>query len=77
MFNKCEFKLLENGVIEKDKDGDTTESLAEFLRSTQQLNKKSLGEYLGKPENLPLLQVFMRQFEFAGVSLDNNTVLCK
>ncbi|KAI7850967.1 hypothetical protein BDC45DRAFT_516867 [Circinella umbellata] len=62
--------LIENGVIEKDENGDTTESLAEFLRSTQQLNKKSLGEYLGKPENLPLLQVFMRQFEFAGKRMD-------
>ncbi|KAI9270638.1 hypothetical protein BDA99DRAFT_546097 [Phascolomyces articulosus] len=62
--------LTENGVIEKDKEGDTTASLAEFLRSTQQLNKKSLGEYLGKPENLPLLQVFMRQFEFSGKRMD-------
>ncbi|KAI9494797.1 hypothetical protein BDB00DRAFT_817115 [Zychaea mexicana] len=62
--------LIDNGVIEADKDGDTTESLAEFLRSTQQLNKKSLGEYLGKPDKLPLLQVFMRQFEFAGKRMD-------
>lgn len=58
----------EHGIIEADKDGDMTSSLADFLRSTTQLNKKSLGEYLGKPENLPLLQVFMRQFHFEGVS---------
>lgn len=52
-----------------DENGDTTVSLAHFLRSTQQLNKKTLGEYLGKPDNLPLLQVFMRQFDFSGVSI--------
>ncbi|KAF7725729.1 GDP/GTP exchange factor for ARF [Apophysomyces ossiformis] len=54
------------GIIEPDENGDNVPSLAEFLRSTQQLNKKILGEYLGKPENLKLLKEFMRQFEFEG-----------
>ncbi|KAG0170045.1 GDP/GTP exchange factor for ARF [Apophysomyces sp. BC1015] len=58
--------LEEVDIIERDENGDNTSSLAEFLRSTQQLNKKSLGEYLGKPDNLQLLQVFMRQFQFKG-----------
>ncbi|KAL0073779.1 hypothetical protein J3Q64DRAFT_1649624 [Phycomyces blakesleeanus] len=62
--------LTENGIIEADKENDTKESLAYFLRSTQQLNKKSLGEYLGKPENFELLQVFMRQFDFKGKRMD-------
>ncbi|KAI9318923.1 hypothetical protein BX666DRAFT_1854919 [Dichotomocladium elegans] len=62
--------LTENGIVEPDEDGDVNASLARFLRSTQQLNKKSLGEYLGKPENLSLLQVFMRQFEFSGKRMD-------
>ncbi|KAI9027406.1 hypothetical protein CLU79DRAFT_697591 [Phycomyces nitens] len=62
--------LTENGIIEADKNNDTKESLAYFLRSTQQLNKKSLGEYLGKPDNFELLQVFMRQFDFKGKRMD-------
>ncbi|KAI8142216.1 hypothetical protein BJV82DRAFT_615987 [Fennellomyces sp. T-0311] len=62
--------LSENGIIVPDENGSTVESLAQFLKSTQQLNKKMLGEYLGKPDNLPLLQVFMRQFEFAGKRMD-------
>ncbi|KAI8082800.1 uncharacterized protein BX664DRAFT_366573 [Halteromyces radiatus] len=62
--------LKENGIIQADASNDTKESLAHFLRSTQQLNKKSLGEYLGKPDNLDLLQVFMRQFDFEGKRMD-------
>jgi brefeldin A-resistance guanine nucleotide exchange factor 1 len=59
--------FIEKGIIEADASDDTKESLAHFLRSTQQLNKKSLGEYLGKKDNFDLLQVFMRQFNFEGV----------
>ncbi|KAI8371498.1 uncharacterized protein BYT42DRAFT_595024 [Radiomyces spectabilis] len=64
--------LEENGVIKpyKNDDDESRKSLANFLRSTQQLNKKSLGEYLGRPENFDLLQVFMRQFEFTGKRMD-------
>ncbi|CAO3585256.1 unnamed protein product [Absidia cylindrospora] len=62
--------LKENGIIEADENNDTKASLAYFLRSTQQLNKKSLGEYLGKPDNFELLQVFMRQFNFKRKRMD-------
>ncbi|ORZ10721.1 hypothetical protein BCR42DRAFT_333206 [Absidia repens] len=62
--------LKENGIIKADENNDTKASLAYFLRSTQQLNKKSLGEYLGKPDNFELLQVFMRQFNFKGKRMD-------
>jgi Sec7-like guanine-nucleotide exchange factor len=60
--------LKEQGVIVEDANGDFTESLAHFLMSTPKLNKKSLGEYLGRPDNIPLLQRFMRQFDFSNVS---------
>ncbi|CDS10527.1 hypothetical protein LRAMOSA03202 [Lichtheimia ramosa] len=64
--------LLENGIVVPDESGDVNVSLARFLGTTQQLNKKSLGEYLGRPENLSLLQVFMRQFEFSGKRMDES-----
>jgi brefeldin A-resistance guanine nucleotide exchange factor 1 len=52
--------LKEQGVIVEDENG--------FLMATPKLNKKSLGEYLGRPDNIPLLQRFMRQFDFSNVS---------
>ncbi|CAO3610737.1 unnamed protein product [Cunninghamella echinulata] len=62
--------LKEKGIITEDENGDSKKSLATFLRSTQQLNKKMLGEYLGKPSNLELLQEFMGQFNFKGKRMD-------
>jgi brefeldin A-resistance guanine nucleotide exchange factor 1 len=61
--------LKEQGVIVEDEKGDFTDSLAHFLMSTPKLNKKSLGEYLGRPDNVPLLQRFMRQFDFSNASI--------
>jgi brefeldin A-resistance guanine nucleotide exchange factor 1 len=62
--------LKEQRVIVEDANGDFTDSLAHFLMSTPKLNKKSLGEYLGHPQNVPLLKRFMRQFDFSNVSND-------
>ncbi|KAI8581103.1 hypothetical protein K450DRAFT_234658 [Umbelopsis ramanniana AG] len=62
--------LKEQGVIVEDEKGDFTDSLAHFLMSTPKLNKKSLGEYLGRPDNVPLLQRFMRQFDFSNKRVD-------
>ncbi|RCI05093.1 GDP/GTP exchange factor for ARF [Rhizopus stolonifer] len=62
--------LLEMNVITADKNDDINKSLSHFLRSTQQLDKKALGEYLGRPENLDLLNVYMRQFDFKNKRMD-------
>ncbi|ORX59019.1 Sec7-domain-containing protein [Hesseltinella vesiculosa] len=62
--------LKENKIIVEDANGDINTSFAQFLLSTQQLNKKTLGEYLGKPTNFDLLQVYMRQFNFTGKRMD-------
>ncbi|KAI8068278.1 hypothetical protein BC940DRAFT_299601 [Gongronella butleri] len=62
--------LKEREIIKEDANGNVNASLAQFLRSTQQLNKKMLGEFLGKPANLELLQVFMRQFDFTNKRMD-------
>jgi brefeldin A-resistance guanine nucleotide exchange factor 1 len=61
--------LLDNGLVEPNKEGDIKSSLSHFLKSTQQLDKKVLGEYLGKPDNLDTLKVYMNQFNFKEVSL--------
>lgn len=62
--------LVENGVIEADESGDINTSLSHFLRSTQQLDKKALGEYLGRPENVETLRAYMEQFNFSGKRMD-------
>ncbi|KAI8979713.1 hypothetical protein BDF20DRAFT_1000955 [Mycotypha africana] len=62
--------LVENNIIEKDDNGDINTSLSTFLRSTQQLDKKALGEYLGRPENFDTLKVYMHQFDFTGKRMD-------
>ncbi|OAC99682.1 hypothetical protein MUCCIDRAFT_136379 [Mucor lusitanicus CBS 277.49] len=62
--------LVENGVIEADESGDINASLSRFLRSTQQLDKKALGEYLGRPENVETLRAYMEQFNFSGKRMD-------
>ncbi|CEP08581.1 hypothetical protein [Parasitella parasitica] len=62
--------LVENGIIEADSTGDINTSLSYFLRTTQQLDKKALGEYLGRPENVDILKVYMGQFDFSGKRMD-------
>ncbi|CAO3672875.1 unnamed protein product [Rhizopus microsporus] len=62
--------LLENNIIVPDERNDINKSLSNFLRSTQQLDKKVVGEYLGKPENFDVLQAYMRQFDFKGKRMD-------
>ncbi|KAI9264555.1 hypothetical protein EDC94DRAFT_605499 [Helicostylum pulchrum] len=62
--------LIEQGIITPDEEGNYEASLSHFLRSTQQLDKKSLGEFLGRPENYETLKVYMRQFDFVGKRMD-------
>lgn len=76
MFNESPKKgikfLCEKGIIETDENGNKDVSLSHFLRSTQQLDKKQLGEFLGRPENLDTLHVYMRQFDFVGKRIDES-----
>lgn len=62
--------LIEQGIIEPDAEGNNDVSLSHFLRYTQQLDKKALGEFLGRPENFDTLKVYMRQFDFTGKRMD-------
>lgn len=42
-------------------------SLARFLKSSTRLDKKVLGDFLGRPENVEVLQEFIGLFNFEGV----------
>jgi brefeldin A-resistance guanine nucleotide exchange factor 1 len=45
-----------------------TQSLASFLKNTPRLDKKLLGEFIAKPENIDVLKVFIGLFNFTNVS---------
>jgi brefeldin A-resistance guanine nucleotide exchange factor 1 len=62
--------LEENGLIYADLSDNITrpQSLARFLKSSTRLDKKVLGEFLGKPENLDVLKAFIGLFDFKDVS---------
>ncbi|KAI5835636.1 Sec7-domain-containing protein [Schizophyllum commune Tattone D] len=45
---------------------DKNKSLAMFLKSCNRIDKKVLGEFLAKPENLDLLKTFMSLIDFKG-----------
>lgn len=72
---KTGIKFLEDqGVITPDDLPGTEEekrnrSIAKFLRSSSRLDKKLLGEYISRPDQIGLLKAFMASFDFRGVSL--------
>lgn len=61
--------LQEHGIIASEAVPGRTkaQSLALFLKSCNRLDKKLLGEYLSKGENLEILQAFMGLFDFKDV----------
>ncbi|KAI9276386.1 hypothetical protein BY458DRAFT_532750 [Sporodiniella umbellata] len=62
-------EYLQETTFENEKD-DKSINLFHFLRSTQQLDKKKVGEYLSKPKNFDFLNVYMRQFDFKNKRID-------
>lgn len=49
--------------------GETRElSLAKFLKSCTRLDKRLLGDFISKPDNIELLKAFIGLFDFKGVS---------
>lgn len=69
--------LEENGLIYQDVTPEDApadvpkitraESLAKFLKSSTRLDKKVLGDFLSKPENIDLLKAFIGLINFEGV----------
>lgn len=68
--------LEENQLIYTDLPPDAPESakahnLAVFLRGCARLDKRLLGDYLSREENLPLLRAFIGLNDFRNVRLFN------
>ncbi|BFZ56646.1 GDP/GTP exchange factor for ARF [Savitreella phatthalungensis] len=59
--------LLDNGLVDPSNE---TKSLASFLFSSTRINKKLLGDYISKPKHLPLLQAFVKLFDFHDKRID-------
>lgn len=61
--------LEENRLIYSDLSPDVSRarSLAIFLKSCTRLDKRLLGDYISKPDNLELLKEFIGLFDFKDV----------
>ncbi|KAN0075361.1 hypothetical protein V8E55_011384 [Tylopilus felleus] len=63
--------LEENKLIYSDLSPEVSraKSLAKFLKSSTRLDKRLLGDYVSKPDNLELLKEFMNLFDFKDKSM--------
>jgi len=52
---------------EENHDLPRHEVLAKFLKTCPRLDKKLLGDYISRPDNIQILRSFIEQFEFKGV----------
>jgi len=66
--------LQKSGIISLDPDapGDDAEkrtrAIARLLRHSTRLDKKLLGEFVSRPDQVELLKAFIGLFDFRGVS---------
>jgi hypothetical protein len=58
--------LLQNKLV----PDNTPESLSNFFYFTAGMDKKVVGEYIGKPSNIEILHLFMKYFDFSGMRID-------
>lgn len=63
--------LEENKLIYADLSDtiDKPKSLAIFLKNCNRLDKRLLGDFISRPENLDVLKAFIQLFDFTDVSL--------
>lgn len=66
--------LEKEGVITPDEGPGTdqekrTRGIAKFLRSSTRLDKKELGDYISRPDQIELLKAFIGLFDFRGVRI--------
>ena len=59
--------LEENGLIYADPDVPRPRSLAEFLKKCTRVDKRILGDFISKPDNLNVLEAFIGLFDFKHV----------
>lgn len=61
--------LEENKLIYADPNVPHPQSLAEFLKSCARIDKRILGDFISKPDNLGILEAFIGLFDFKNVGL--------
>ena len=67
--------LEKNGIIAPDPEDPGTDeekrvkAIAKFLRNSSRLDKKLLGEFISRPDQIELLKAFIGLFDFEGVCL--------
>ena len=59
--------LEDNKLIFTDPSEPRPHSLAKFLKSCTRLDKRLLGDFISKPENLDVLKAFVSLFDFKNV----------
>jgi len=59
--------LEENGLIYADPNVPRPLSLAEFLKTCARIDKRILGDFISKPDNLDALEAFIGLFDFKDV----------
>ena len=59
--------LEENKVIYADPSVPRPQSLAEFLKTCARIDKRILGDFISKPDNLDVLEAFIGLFDFKNV----------
>ena len=61
--------LEDNKLIFTDPSEPRPHSLAKFLKSCTRLDKRLLGDFISKPENLDVLKAFVSLFDFKNVGV--------
>ena len=66
--------LEENKLIYADPDEPKPLSLAKFLKSSARIDKRLLGDFLSKPENIEVLKAFLGLMDFKGVRIYSSVI---
>ena len=61
--------LEENKLIYADPNVPRPKSLANFLKCCVRIDKRILGDFISKPDNLDVLEAFIGLFDFKTVSI--------
>ena len=59
--------LEENKLVYADPEVPRPQSLAEFLKTCARIDKRILGDFISKPDNLDVLEAFIGLFDFKDV----------
>lgn len=66
--------LEENKLVYTNPSEPKPLSLAKFLKSSARVDKRLLGDFLSKPDNVELLKAFLGLMDFKGVRMVLNTL---